>query len=287
MKRAPIFPLLVAVLVAVVATVGCDRQPDAARKAAGKASAAHAAKSDYLRATYSPLHFRPAIANATDGQCLECHQEILSDKVREASPAGVKASLAKAWYQQMATYAGDQETFHRRHLETPLARKLMRLQCNTCHQGHDPREEALIPSSSTDAGFTLRKQVNPETTCLKCHGQMPYENMGLPAPWPESKASLGNNCLVCHAAIRTTRHQVTYLDAAAIEKAAEEQGGDVCYGCHGGRAWYRIAYPYPRHAWPDMPAEVPDWAKSRPTASEPRFQIDVGKAAAAAQPAKP
>lgn len=230
---------------------------------------------DHLRATYDPIHFKPAIEQATDEQCLACHREILADTVRETSPAGVRAAASLAWYQQMSTYAGGQDTFHRRHLVTPLARELMDLRCTTCHQGHDPRDEA--PGSSASAApqangdFTLRKQVNVETTCLKCHGQMPVQLMGLPAPWPEAKAMFGNDCLTCHAAIRTERHQVSYLNAAAIE-AAGAKNSDVCYGCHGGRAWYRISYPYPRHAWPGMPAEVPDWAKDRPTESEARFQ---------------
>lgn len=231
---------------------------------------------DYLRAVYHPLHFKPAAATATDEQCLACHREVLDDKVRPASPAGVQAATAKAWYQQLATYVGDQDTFHRRHLVTPLAKELMNLRCNTCHEGLDPREEAQGSSATTpgqeDTAFTLRKQVNPETTCLKCHGQMPAnEVMGLPAPWTEVKDSFQNNCLTCHAAIRTVRHQVNYLNAAAIEDAAAKQGGDVCYGCHGGRAWYRIAYPYPRHAWPNMPPETPAWAKDRPIQSEARF----------------
>jgi hypothetical protein len=47
----------------------------------------------------------------------------------------------------------------------------------------------------------------------------------------------------------------------------------VCYGCHGGRQWYRISFPYPRHSWAGMPEETPDWAKNRPTESEARFRI--------------
>ena len=152
----------------------------------------------------------------------------------------------------------------------------MNLRCTTCHQGSDPREEAPGSSAtampqSTDA-FTLRKQVNPETTCLKCHGQMNIQVMGLPSPWHESKDMFGNSCLTCHAVIRTTRHQVNYLKAEAIE-AAGAKNADTCYGCHGGRSWYRIAYPYPRHAWDGMAPEVPDWAKDRPTESEARFRM--------------
>jgi hypothetical protein len=229
---------------------------------------------DHLRAAYHELHFKPAAETATDEQCLACHREIIEDRVRVSAPAGVKASDSLAWYQTLSTYTGEQETFHRRHLLTPLARQLMNLQCNTCHDGLDPREEAQGSSATSpvqsDTGFALRKQVNPETTCLKCHGQMNWQVMGLPGPWQEVHDQMGNDCLVCHANIRTSRHNVSYLNAAAIE-AAGKDNADVCHGCHGGRAWYRISYPYPRHPWPNMPADTPDWAKDRPGYSEPRF----------------
>jgi len=250
-------------------------------KTGAQAAKASEISDDLLRATYSPLHFKPAIESATDAQCLACHKEVLEDKVRPSSPAGVEAANSIAWYQLTGTYKGDQDTFHRRHLVTPLAKQLMNLKCNTCHQGHDPREEAPGSSATaapqSDSGFTLRKQVNPEAICLKCHGQMvSAEIMGLPGPWPEVKHLFHNDCLPCHASTRTDRHQVDYLNAAAIEVAAiagksDNTGGDVCYGCHGGRPWYRIAYPYPRNPWPEMPEGTPDWAKSRPTHSEPRF----------------
>ena len=237
---------------------------------------AREAAPDYLRAVYSPLHFQPAIATAKDEQCLVCHREVLEDRVRPTSPAGIAAGGSRAWYQQLSTYAGAQDTFHRRHLVTPLARELMDLRCNTCHQGHDPRDEVPGSSATTtgqqERGFTLRKQVNVETTCLKCHGQMNLQAMGLPGPWPQVADTFGNTCLACHATIRTRRHQVSYLKAGAIA-AAGARNADVCYGCHGGRAWYRVHYPYPRHPWPGMPAEVPDWARGRPTESEARFLL--------------
>jgi nitrate/TMAO reductase-like tetraheme cytochrome c subunit len=226
---------------------------------------------DYQAAIWHPLHFKPAIETATNEQCLACHQEILESKVKPVSPAGIKASDSLAWYQTLDIYDGEQETFHRRHLVTPLAQNLMNLQCNTCHEGHDPREEAPNPPSATDAGFTLRKTVNPETTCLKCHGQMDYHLMGMPGPWEQTK-QIFQNCTTCHAAIRTVRHQVNYLNAEAIEAAALDNP-DTCYGCHGGRAWYRIAYPYPRHFWPGAGTVVPDWAKDRPQESAPRFRL--------------
>jgi nitrate/TMAO reductase-like tetraheme cytochrome c subunit len=265
-------------MAAVVAVFGVSQRPTGgtAENTAPNAPAAQFDyQRDYLRTVYGPLHFKPAAEAATDEQCLACHREVLVDKVRATSPAGVPTQETRAWYQQLATYAGDQDTFHRRHLATPLAKQLMNLQCNTCHQGHEPREEAPGSSASADQAttdITLRKQVNPETVCLKCHGQMPAnEIMGLPGPWPEVKDTFQNNCLLCHANIRTNRHNVNYLNAAAIETLAQEKGGDVCYGCHGGRAWYRIAYPYPRHPWPEMAPDVPEWAKDRPTHSEPRF----------------
>ena len=226
---------------------------------------------DYHAAVWDPIHFKPAIDHATDQQCLACHQEILDRKVRKASPAGVTTNEALAWYQTLDTYQGKQDTFHRRHLVTAYAKKLMNLHCNTCHQGNDPREETANSSATGSSALTQRKMVSPQV-CLKCHGQFPNTVMSLPAKWPQVRDGFGNNCLICHAAIRTHRHQVNFLNAAAIEKAGAANG-DVCYGCHGGRAWYRIAYPYPRHAWPGMAATVPPWAQGRPTQSEPRFRL--------------
>ena len=225
----------------------------------------------YQAAMWNDIHFSPAIDSATNEQCLECHQEILKRQVLDKTPAGVPTDSTLAWYQTLATYEGPQETFHRRHLTTPLAKELMDMQCTTCHQGGNPREEAIIPPDEQATQFTLRKQVNPET-CLMCHGESPYQIMGLPSPWYESADMFQNNCLLCHANIRTNRHQVNFLKPDAIEAAGKEDS-DVCFGCHGGRQWYRIAYPYPRHFWEGMAEEIPDWAKGRPTESEPRFQI--------------
>ncbi len=270
--------ILVALVVA--ASIWGIGMGKAARQAAESERAADQG-GQLLRATYSPLHFKPDIDAATDEQCLACHKEVLEDKPRVASPAGARAAGSVAWYQRTSTYNGEQDSFHRRHLVTPMAKQLMNLRCNTCHQGHDPREEAPGASATsvpqTDTGFTLRKQVNPETTCLKCHGQMPAkEIMGLPGPWPEVKNIFQNDCLICHAAFRTSRHQVNYLKADAIEAAAKagqaaKTGDDVCYGCHGGRAWYRIAYPYARNPWPGMPEVTPEWARLRQRHSELRF----------------
>jgi nitrate/TMAO reductase-like tetraheme cytochrome c subunit len=284
--ESPKVGLIIISLVAAAALAGGLIGSQVRDQTARSASSASATQADpspgrsILRATYDPIHFKPAIESARDEQCLACHREVLEDKVRETSPAGVKASTSLAWYQRNPTYSGEQDTFHRRHLVTPLAKELMNLSCNTCHQGHDPREEAPGSSATgtpqSDAGFALRKVVNPETTCLKCHGQMNIQVMGLPSPWHESREMFGGSCLTCHAAIRTNRHQVTYLKAEAIE-AAGQKSGEVCYGCHGGRPWYRIAYPYPRHAWEGMAPDVPDWAKDRPTESEARFQLKAAR----------
>ncbi|MDR2000949.1 MAG: hypothetical protein LBP94_05420 [Zoogloeaceae bacterium] len=227
---------------------------------------------DYQRARWDPLHFSPAIETARNEDCLACHKEILDDKVRKQSPAGVKSANALAWYQTLDTYAGQQETFHWRHLQSPYANSVMQLQCNTCHQGNNPRDRAVNPPDTNFTAFTLRKNVNPDI-CLMCHGKYPYENMALPLPWTQMRDGLQNNCLTCHMAIRTNRHQVNFLKPEAIEALAAKEGGDVCYGCHGGRQWYRISYPYPRHAWDTMPTETPDWAQGRPQESEARFRI--------------
>lgn len=226
----------------------------------------------YHQAQWDPIHFSPAIETASDETCLECHKEVLERRVLEQTPSGKKTSTLRAWYQSLTTYEGEQETFHRRHLVTPLATELMSMRCNTCHQGNDPREEGEPQSPGQ---FTLRKQVNPEI-CVMCHGKFGYENMGLPGPWREIGATFQNNCMICHAGIRTKRHQVNYLRAEAIEAAATERGSDVCFGCHGGRAWYDTSFPYPRHAWPGMAKDVPAWAAGRPTESEARFRLQGG-----------
>jgi nitrate/TMAO reductase-like tetraheme cytochrome c subunit len=241
-----------------------------------------ASELSYEQARWHPLHFKPAIDEATNEQCLECHQEVLDRRVAEESPAGVTARDALAWYQTLGTYQGAQETMHRRHLVTDYASKVMDMKCNTCHQGNDPREETAMSHAGGDASLTQRKHVNPNI-CLMCHGQFSYQNMGVPGPWPEFGVAFQNNCLLCHATFRTNRHQVNYLKPGAIEELAKKDN-DVCYGCHGGRAWYRIGFPYPRHAWPGMPEAVPDWAKDRPTKSEARFLVGVSKPKAERQP---
>ncbi len=239
---------------------------------AGITQSAFAQSGDYQRDRNHPSHTQPLINHTSDAECLRCHAEVLRPSVRAESPAGVLARSSKAWYQQTSTYQGEQETFHRRHLSTPMAKELMNLRCNTCHQGSNPRDQHPLSAADTQrtGGFATRKSVDPEKSCLMCHGQMNFKAMGLPDAWPKSKEMFQNNCLLCHAAIRTERHQVNFLNAAAIEKAGTANS-DVCYGCHGGRAWYRLNFPYPRHKWPGMPDDTPDWAKSRPATSDPRF----------------
>jgi len=224
----------------------------------------------YDAARWDPRHFKPLIDRTADAECLQCHAEVLKPSVRKHSPAGLRADKSLAWYQTLDTYAGRQDTLHRRHLVSDFAKQVMDLRCNTCHQGHDPRDEAPGTSATAQAdGYTLRKRVDIKT-CLMCHGQFDWQVMGMPGPWKEHAETFGNNCLTCHAGIRTTRHNVNFLKPQAIE-AAGQDSGDACYGCHGGRAWYRIPFPYPRHAWEGMDKEVPDWAKNRPNRSEARF----------------
>ncbi|MFC3119621.1 c-type cytochrome [Jhaorihella thermophila] len=260
----------------------------AARERAAAIQAEVDAGMDYERARYHPIHFPPAINEASNEECLVCHQEILEYKPLEASPAGVPASETLAWYQTLDTYEGAQESFHYRHLESDFAKQVMNLECTFCHKGNDPREESpdMVPTRAAGTApdvpeFTNRKMVNPSETCLLCHGAMPDpENiMGLSGPWSEVRHDFEdeeniNGCLACHGefGFRTNRHNVTYLNALNIEKLAREKS-DTCYGCHGGRQWYQISYPYPRHPWPDMDTEVPEWAVDRPTSSKPEYQL--------------
>ena len=243
---------------------------------------------DYERSRYHPIHFPPMINDASNEECLVCHQEIMEAKPLEISPAGVPANETMAWYQTLATYEGAQQTFHYRHLQSDYAKQVMNMECTFCHKGNDPREETpdflpgrTIYTAPATPEFTLRKMVNPSTTCLLCHGAMPDPEgiMGLDGPWHEIRADYEdeetlNGCLTCHGeyGFRTNRHNVDYLNAANIEDLATASS-DVCLGCHGGRQWYRISYPYPRHPWPDMDEETPDWALSRPALSDPAHQL--------------
>lgn len=204
---------------------------------------------DYQRAKYDPIHFLPQINQASNDDCLKCHKEILENRV-QPMPSGQENK--KAWYQHLVTYQGKQDNFHYRHLVAPYAKEVMDLKCNFCHQGNDPREE----SPNTQGGnFTMRKMVNPEKICLRCHGQHPYQLMvGLSKPWEEERDNFQNNCLLCHAGIRTKRHEVEYLHKENIEALAKEKGGDICFGCHGGRAWYKINYPYLKGRTPQAQA---------------------------------
>ena len=273
-----------------LALIACGSSADSSASTSAApqddAAAGQLTRPDYQRAMYDPIHFKPAIETATDEQCLACHKEVLEPSVRAQSIAGVQPAQVKAWYQDLSTYTGDQETFHRRHLVTPYAKQVMDLKCNTCHQGNDPREEAPGSSATTVADdLRLRKHVDVGAVCLMCHAKMNFEVMGLPEPWQKSKALFNNDCLMCHAAIRTNRHQVNFLKPEAIEAAAQGNG-DVCFGCHGGRAWYQMLFPYPRHPWPGG-EEVPDWAKDRPTTSLPRFLTGLPAQTAAAAETAP
>jgi hypothetical protein len=227
---------------------------------------------DYLSARWSPLHYKPAIDQATDEQCLACHAEVLERRTSLVTPSGREFQDTLAWYQNLDVYRGEQETFHRRHLVTAEAKRLMSFRCNTCHQGHDPMDEASGSADDTQPGLTLRKSVDPEI-CVMCHGKFDYEVMaGLSGDWTEVRAQFKNDCVTCHKEVRTVRHKLSFLNEEEIEKAGEESS-DSCYGCHGGRAWYAIAYPYVRRPWLDrMPGIPPEWAEGRPTEYDERFR---------------
>lgn len=204
---------------------------------------------NYDVARWNEIHFSPAIEQADNEDCLACHSDILDRTVRDVSPAGFSAGDSFAWYQTLSTYTGSQDTFHNRHLGGEFASQVMDLKCTTCHNGNDPREEASISSANGQADLTMRKQVDPYV-CLMCHGVDNYKIMGMPGPWFENRNTFQNNCLLCHAGIRLERHKgVSFLKAEEIEALGKENA-DVCYGCHGGRAWYATNFPYLGKKWP-------------------------------------
>ncbi len=249
----------------------------------------------HIKARMDPLHFKPAIETATNEQCLQCHQEILQRKPREVTQAGVKSEDTLAWYQTVHTYVGKQDTFHRRHLRHLLAESdplnapddadpppiLMTLNCNTCHQGHNINKEVTSDVHSSYSQPAFGKKVATET-CLMCHGKFDYNTMpGITGPWLEVADAFSNNCMACHSIFRTNSHNVNFLNKEGIQQAGATDG-ETCFGCHGGRSWYKIAYPYARNPWPGMSPIIPHWAKDRATKSRPRFLIgiDIDKPAA-------
>ena len=102
MKSSRLAATVAAIVVIFGGVSGCgQRTDDTAKKAAAvqpaPASAPQAApkKPDYMRAVYSPLHFRPASETATNEQCIECHQEVLTDKLRAIFARGPQGRLGQ------------------------------------------------------------------------------------------------------------------------------------------------------------------------------------------------
>lgn len=199
--------------------------------------------------------------DSPDGRCRVCHGHLLEHEPRASSPAGLGAAEAGAWYQRLDTYAGAQATFHWRHRKSPYAEKVMRMQCQTCHAGRDPREPAL---RKDDPHFptALRKRVNP-TLCLNCHGRFPDHSAAFRGSWTQARGEFAGNCLVCHQADAARRHRSPLLERAAIERLGA-RSGDVCYGCHGGRAWYAVSAGAIRGAPFDLMSPAPPPPRQTP-----------------------
>lgn len=175
--------------------------------------------------------------DSPDGRCRVCHGQLLVAP-RAESPAGLASDDAMAAYQRLTTYAGGQENFHWRHRDSPYARQMMRIQCQDCHPGRDPRQPALARDDPRHPRM-LRKQVDP-VLCVNCHGRFPDHRTAFAGNWMQARAAFAGNCLVCHAADAGRRHASTLLAGAEIERQGAASG-DVCYGCHGGRAWYAVS----------------------------------------------
>jgi hypothetical protein len=203
---------------------------------------------DYQRARFDPIHFQPAIAQASDAQCLACHEEVLKPSMREQSPAGVKAATT-AWYQQTNTYQGAQETFHRRHLSTPLARSLMDLRCNTCHEGHDQRDEHPLSSATSQRNGGFPAQARESRNHLP---QVPWpdelQRDGPARALAQEQGDVPEQLPAVPRGDPHHRHQVNYLKAEAIEAAAT--GNAATCATAATAAAPGIASPTPIRATP-------------------------------------
>ena len=175
--------------------------------------------------------------DSADGRCRACHGQLLVAP-RAESPAGLSSEIGKAPYQRLNTYAGGQENFHSRHRSGQYALQVMRFQCQDCHPGRDPRLPALFRDDPRHPQM-LRKKVDP-VLCVNCHGRFPDHRAAFVGPWEQARAYFDGNCMVCHAADVGRRHASPLLVREAIERLGRN-AGDVCYGCHGGRAWYAVS----------------------------------------------
>lgn len=171
-------------------------------------------------------------------RCLTCHGSLVEVLPRSNSPSGLPAKEATAWYQRVPTYMGEQHNFHWRHLMSPYARQVMRPECDTCHPGFDPRKP-LPPAGDPAAERPLRKRVNP-AICVNCHGAYPDHREEFSGSWIETRHEFDNTCLVCHRGDAAKRHNHPLLNKESILQLSKTEP-DVCYGCHGGRAWYAVS----------------------------------------------
>lgn len=162
-------------------------------------------------------------------RCQPCHGVLLESKPLAESPAGLKAKDATAWYQRVPTYQGEQQDFHWRHMASDFAKEVMRFQCDTCHPGFDPSRRMPVQG---DPGTekVLRKRVNP-LICVNCHGLFPAHLEGFSGTY---------TCWVCHRGDAARQHTHPTLNRDNILRLSANEP-EVCYGCHGGRAWYAIS----------------------------------------------
>lgn len=146
---------------------------------------------------------RAVAAHVAESRCLECHAEVKKEKTLSSDP-----SL---------------KMVHALHLGSPL----LRFRCAHCHRAVDLDE---------DSAAALRRQVSVESVCLRCHGTFPPAHG---SSWQEMRAKNPQlACTTCHTG--NGRHDLPYLASQAIE--GEGATSDRCYGCHGGRALYAVAF---------------------------------------------
>jgi hypothetical protein len=189
------------------------------------------------RRLWERSHFPPG-EDSLDGRCLGCHADVLEQAPRRAMPAGALPEGLLPPYQRLATYDGGQASFHWRHRRSSYAQSVMRMRCQSCHRGRDPRLPE-VHRHEREFPVALRKRVHPNL-CVNCHGRFPDHRAAFDGDWPAVRQRFDGNCLVCHEGDSARRHHNPLLDREAVEAQARDSG-DVCYGCHGGRAWYRVS----------------------------------------------
>ena len=125
--------------------------------------------------------------------------------------------------------------------------------------------------------------VNPSETCLRCHGAMPARgDHGSARALARDPLRTSNSPRSAQRVPELPRRHLPHRTASgelpATRPNIEEIGrwGSAPTAATAATAaapGTAISYPYPRHAWPDMDEEVPEWALGSAERVRPQYAL--------------